>query len=150
GATSDLKHATELCRRMVTQFGMSSEIGPVYLDSDQEVFVGMEFGQSRGYSEEVAAKIDQEVRRLLDEGYAMALKAIDDNRQRFDQLVDALLAQDTLSRAEFVGLMETGVVPVIEDDTKPQAGAEIPQEEAKEEPAVELPVEPAEEHHDET
>ena len=150
GATSDLKHATELCRRMVTQFGMSSEIGPVYLDSDQEVFVGMEFGQSRGYSEEVAAKIDQEVRRLLDEGYAMALKAIDDNRERFDQLVDALLAQDTLSRAEFVGLMETGVVPVIEDDTKPQAGAEIPQEEAKEEPAVELPVEPAEEHHDET
>ena len=59
GATSDLKHATELCRRMVTQFGMSEEIGPVYLDNDQEVFVGMEFGQSRGYSEEVAARIDQ-------------------------------------------------------------------------------------------
>ena len=128
GATSDLKHATELCRRMVTQFGMSEEIGPVYLDNDQEVFVGMEFGQSRGYSEEVAARIDQEVRRLLDEGYAMALKAIDDHRERFDQLVAALLEHDTLSRAEFVGLMETGVVPVVEDDDKPRPAAAIPAE----------------------
>ena len=128
GATSDLKHATELCRRMVTQFGMSEEIGPVYLDNDQEVFVGMEFGQSRGYSEEVAARIDQEVRRLLDEGYAMALKAIDDHRERFDQLVAALLEYDTLSRAEFVGLMETGVVPVVEDDDKPRPAAAIPVE----------------------
>ena len=128
GATSDLKHATELCRRMVTQFGMSEEIGPVYLDNDQEVFVGMEFGQSRGYSEEVAARIDQEVRRLLDEGYAMALKAIDDHRERFDQLVAALLEYDTLSRAEFVGLMETGEVPVVEDDDKPRPAAAIPVE----------------------
>lgn len=121
GATSDLQHATDLCRRMVTQFGMSEKIGPVYLDNDQEVFVGMEFGQSRSYSEDVAAKIDQEVRRLLDEGYDMALKAIDDHRERFDQLVQALLEQDTLSRAEFVGLMETGVVPVVSDDDKPEA-----------------------------
>ena len=137
GATSDLKHATELCRRMVTQFGMSEEIGPVYLDNDQEVFVGMEFGQSRGYSEEVAARIDQEVRRLLDEGYAMALKAIDDHRERFDQLVAALLAHDTLSRAEFVGLMETGVVPVVEDDDKPRPAAAIPVEpEAPAQPAT--------------
>ena len=138
GATSDLKHATELCRRMVTQFGMSEEIGPVYLDNDQEVFVGMEFGQSRGYSEEVAARIDQEVRRLLDEGYAMALKAIDDHRERFDQLVAALLAHDTLSRAEFVGLMETGVVPVVEDDDKPRPAAAIPVE--PEAPAQPAPV----------
>ena len=138
GATSDLKHATELCRRMVTQFGMSEEIGPVYLDNDQEVFVGMEFGQSRGYSEEVAARIDQEVRRLLDEGYAMALKAIDDHRERFDQLVAALLAHDTLSRVEFVGLMETGVVPVVEDDDKPRPAAAIPVE--PEAPAQPAPV----------
>ena len=136
GATSDLQRATELCRRMVTQFGMSEEIGPVYLDSDQEVFVGMEFGHSRGYSEEVAAKIDQEVRRLLDEAYALALKAIDDNRERFDQLVEALLEHDTLGRAEFVGLMETGVVPVVDDNDKPQPAPEIPEEPVKEEPAA--------------
>ena len=132
GATSDLQRATELCRRMVTQFGMSDKIGPVYLDSDQEVFVGMEFGQSRGYSEEVAARIDAEVRRLLDEAYAMAVKAISDHRDRFDALVDALLKMDTVSRKEFRALMETGEIPEgLEDDDKPRAAADIPAPEQK-------------------
>ena len=132
GATSDLQRATELCRRMVTQFGMSDKIGPVYLDSDQEVFVGMEFGQSRGYSEEVAARIDAEVRRLLDEAYAMAVKAISDHRDRFDALVDALLKMDTVSRREFRALMETGEIPEgLEDDDKPRAAADIPAPEKK-------------------
>ena len=132
GATSDLQRATELCRRMVTQFGMSDKIGPVYLDSDQEVFVGMEFGQSRGYSEEVAARIDAEVRRLLDEAYAMAVKAISDHRDRFDALVDALLKMDTVSRKEFRALMETGEIPEgLEDDGKPRAAADIPAPEQK-------------------
>ena len=132
GATSDLQRATELCRRMVTQFGMSDKIGPVYLDSDQEVFVGMEFGQSRGYSEEVAARIDAEVRRLLDEAYAMAVKAISDHRDRFDALVDALLKMDTVSRKEFKALMETGEIPEgLEDDDKPRAAADIPAPEKK-------------------
>ena len=132
GATSDLQRATELCRRMVTQFGMSDKIGPVYLDSDQEVFVGMEFGQSRGYSEEVAARIDAEVRRLLDEAYAMAVKAISDHRDRFDARVDALLKMDTVSRKEFKALMETGEIPEgLEDDDKPRAAADIPAPEKK-------------------
>ena len=132
GATSDLQRATELCRRMVTQFGMSDKIGPVYLDSDQEVFVGMEFGQSRGYSEEVAARIDAEVRRLLDEAYAMAVKAISDHRDRFDALVVALLKMDTVSRKEFRALMETGEIPEgLEDDDKPRAAADIPAPENK-------------------
>ncbi len=136
GATSDLQRATELCRRMVTQFGMSDEIGPVYLDSDQEVFVGMEFGQSRGYSEEVAARIDAEVRRLLDEGYEMAVNALTAHRDRFDQLVAALLKQSTVSRKEFVALMETGEIPEGLDDDKPRLAAEIPAPEKPEEPSA--------------
>ena len=141
GATGDLQHATELSRRMVTQFGMSEKMGPVYLDSDQEVFVGMEFGHSRGYSETVAATIDQEVRRLCDEGYAAAMKIIDDNRERFDQLVAALLERETISRKEFVALMETGEIPEgIEDEDKPQ-----PEEPVKMEPAEEAPAAPCEE-----
>ena len=125
GSSSDLKRATELCRKMVTQFGMSDKLGTIYLGSDQEVFVGMEFGQSREYSEQVAAEIDAEVRRMLAECYARAKAVLSENRERLDQLVDALMAQDTLSRAEFVGLMDTGIVPVIEDDDKPgQAEAE--------------------------
>ncbi len=126
GATSDLQRATELCRRMVTQFGMSAEIGPVYLGGDQEVFVGKEYGQRANYSEEVAARIDAEVRRLLDEGYAMAKTAIEDHRDRFDQLVEALITRDTISRKEFVALMETGEIPEGLDDDKPQSAPDIP------------------------
>ena len=61
GAQSDIQRATELARQMVTKLGMSEELGTVYLGNDQEVFVGMEFGQTREYSESLAAKIDQEV-----------------------------------------------------------------------------------------
>jgi len=104
---------------MVTQFGMSEKLGPVYLDGDQEVFVGMEFGQSRGYSEEMAARIDAEVKRLLEECYQKAVDALSANRDRMEKLVDALLKYDTISRREFVTLMETGALPDIQDaDTR--------------------------------
>ncbi len=140
GSTSDLQRATELCRRMVTMFGMSEELGPVYLDSDQEVFVGMEFGQSRGYSEETAAKIDAEVKRLCQECYDMAVKALTDNREKLDLLTEALLKHETLSRQEFVTLMDTGVMPEITSANKPRSLHEI-LEESKNEPAQEEPAE---------
>ena len=138
GATSDLQRATELCRRMVTQFGMSDKIGPVYLGGDQEVFVGKEYGHRANYSEEVAARIDAEVRRLLDEGYAMAKTAIEEHRERFDQLVEALITRDTVSRKEFLALMETGEIPEGLDDDKPQPTPDIPpmeEKKAEEKPA---------------
>ncbi len=154
GATSDLKRATEMCRRMVTQFGMSEKIGPVYLDSDQEVFVGMEFGQSRGYSENVAAQIDAEVKRLLEECYQRAVDALTANRDRMDVLVEALLKYDTLSRKEFQQLMETGELPEITEEDKPRSAAQIIQESApaadQDKPngeAEEAPSQSAEESH---
>ncbi len=128
GATSDLQHATELCRRMVTMFGMSEEIGPVYLDSDQEVFVGMEFGQSRGYSEATAARIDAEVKKLCQQCYDMAVKALTENRDKLDLLTEALLQHETISRKEFVTLMDTGVMPEITDAGKPRSLHEILEE----------------------
>ncbi|MBO2517008.1 MAG: cell division protein FtsH, partial [Clostridiales bacterium] len=69
GAVSDLKRATEIIRAMVTEYGMSDELGPVYLGGGQEVFVGMEMGKSRDYSEVTASLIDKEVRTMLDECY---------------------------------------------------------------------------------
>ncbi len=133
GATSDLQRATETCRRMVTMFGMSEEIGPVYLDSDQEVFVGMEFGQSRGYSEETAARIDAEVKKLCQTCYDMAVKALTDNRDRLDLLTEALLKHETLSRQEFSALMESGEMPEITDAGKPRSLHEILEENKQEE-----------------
>ncbi|MEA5014042.1 MAG: ATP-dependent zinc metalloprotease FtsH [Candidatus Limiplasma sp.] len=111
GASSDLKRATELCRRMVTQFGMSENIGTVYLGSDQEVFVGMEFGQSREYSEQSAAAVDAEVKRIMDECYARAQKILSDHRDRLEAVVAALLERETLSRTDFVTIMEGGELP---------------------------------------
>jgi len=125
GSSSDLKRATEICRKMVTQFGMSDEIGTIYLGSDQEVFVGMEFGQSREYSEEVAARIDREVASILSKCYEKAKAILTANKERLMQLGDALLAQETLNRAEFVALMETGAVPEGLGDDKPRTAAEV-------------------------
>ena len=121
GSSSDLKRATEICRKMVTQFGMSDEIGTIYLGSDQEVFVGMEFGQTREYSEEVAARIDREVSRILEAAYARAKDILQQNRGKLDMLVDALIAQETLNRAEFVALMDEGKMPDGSDADKPRS-----------------------------
>lgn len=136
GSSSDLKRATELCRKMVTQFGMSEEIGAIYLGSDQEVFVGMEFGQSREYSEEVAAKIDREVAQMLKNCYETAKEIIRDKKERLDQLAEALLKQETLNRAEFVSLMETGGIPEGLGEDKPRTTDEVLQEAAKAPEAV--------------
>ena len=105
GSSSDLKRATEICRKMVTQFGMSDNIGTIYLGSDQEVFVGMEFGQSREYSEEVAARIDREVSEILNARYEIAKKILREKKPELDALVNALLAQETLNRADFLKIM---------------------------------------------
>ncbi len=137
GATSDLQRATEMCRRMVTMFGMSEEIGPVYLDSDQEIFVGMEFGQSRAYSEETAAKIDAEVKKLCQQCYDMAVQALTDNRDKLDLLTEALLKHETLSRQEFVALMDTGVMPEITSANKPRSLHEILEQTKAEEDTAE-------------
>ena len=133
GSSSDLKRATEICRKMVTQFGMSDNIGTIYLGSDQEVFVGMEFGQSREYSEEIAAKIDREVASILAKCYENAKKILSENKDKLEALTDALLEQETLNRAEFVSVMETGKLPETSTDDKPRTTAEILQQERPEE-----------------
>ena len=125
GSSSDLKRATEICRKMVTQFGMSENIGTIYLGSDQEVFVGMEFGQSREYSEEIAARIDREVASMLAKCYEKAKQILKENLDKLEALTDALLAQETLNRAEFVALMETGMIPEGLGEDKPRTTEEI-------------------------
>ena len=131
GSSSDLKRATEICRKMVTQFGMSENIGTIYLGSDQEVFVGMEFGQSREYSEEIAAKIDREVASILDKCYEQAKQILQDNKDKLEALTQALLAQETLNRAEFVALMDEGIMPDGSNEDKPRTTAEILAEETE-------------------
>ena len=111
GASSDIKRATELCRSMVTKYGMSDALGTMYLGSDQEVFVGMEFGQSREYSEQTAAAIDAEVKRLLEECYRRACDLLTENREKLDAVAQALLDRETLNRAEFEAVMNGNELP---------------------------------------
>ena len=111
GASSDIKRATELARRMVTQWDMSDVIGTMYLGSDQEVFVGMEFGQSREYSEQSAATIDNEIKRLIDLCYQRACELLTDNRDKLTAVAEALLNRDTLGRKEFEMVMAGEELP---------------------------------------
>ena len=115
GAANDLKRATEIARAMVTKYGMSEKLGAVYLASDQEVFVGMEFGQSREYSEETSAIIDEEVRKLLSAAYDKAVSILQAHLDQLNGLAKLLIEKETVSREEFVQFMQ----PALEAPAEP-------------------------------
>ncbi len=106
GSQSDLKRATELCRQMVTHFGMSDRIGTVYLGNDQEIFVGMEFGQAREFSEQVAAQIDAEVSSTLGACYDLATDTIREHIGKLHALAASLIEKETITREEFLSFMD--------------------------------------------
>ena len=112
GAQSDLKRATEIVRQMVTRLGMSDNMGTIYLGNDQEIFVGMEFGQSREYSEEIAAKIDREVSTTLDQCYQVAIDTIKAHMDKLHQLAAVLIEKETVGREEFLALMNREPEPI--------------------------------------
>ena len=107
GAGSDLQKATEICRRMVTQYGMSDDMGPIFLGGQQsEVFVAMEYGQQgRSYSEELAARVDREVQEKMNEAMRRATELLERNRERLDSLSALLIEKETLNRTEFEAFM---------------------------------------------
>ena len=108
GASSDLQRATDICRRMVTQYGMSDDMGPIYLGGDHdEVFLARDYGQqSRTYSEDVAARIDAEVQRKMNDALARATAVLKAHRAQLDGLSDLLVEKETIDRAEFVAFLK--------------------------------------------
>ena len=108
GASADLQHVSDLARRMVTQWGMSEKLGLVAYDSDQPVFMGMEYGnQSRGgYSQETAATIDAEIRRLIAEAHTRATKLLKENRSIMDNMSRVLVEKETIYTEEVQMLMK--------------------------------------------
>jgi cell division protease FtsH len=108
GAGNDIERATALARRMVTQFGMSESIGPMAVgDSEHEVFLGREIGQRRVVSENVAERVDGEVKRLLDEAYGTAMRMLEGNKELLETIAEALLERETLDR-EDIDLLAAG------------------------------------------
>ncbi len=106
GASSDIKHATDMVRSMVTEYGMSEELGPIFLGGDQEVFLGRNFNQTHSnFSEKVSAKIDQEMHDILDACYKRAYGILEEHRAQLDLLAQRLLESEKVDQAEFEAIM---------------------------------------------
>jgi cell division protease FtsH len=101
GAGNDLQQVTGMARQMVTRFGMS-DLGPLSLESSQgEVFLGRDWLSRSEYSEEIASRIDIQVRTIVDHCYARARRLMEDNRALIDRLVDLLVERETIDGEEF-------------------------------------------------
>ncbi len=102
GASNDIEKVSKLARKMVTRLGMSPELGPmVYGQKDELVFLGREISEQRDYSEAVAEKIDQEVKKLVNEAYTSAKEILSKYRGKLDEVANRLLEVETLSKDEF-------------------------------------------------
>ena len=107
GASQDIKQATQMARSMVTKYGMSDNVGLIcYNNDDEEVFIGRDLAHTRSYSESVAAQIDAEVKKIIDDAYAKARKMISDNRAVLDKCADLLLEKEKINREEFEALFD--------------------------------------------
>ncbi len=102
GASSDLKRATQLAREMVAKYGMSEDIGPICYDSEDEVFLGRDYGHSKQYSETTASQIDRAVEQLLKSQYDRAKALLSDNLERLKRVAEALLEHEVIDEAEFL------------------------------------------------
>ena len=100
GAENDLVEATRLARRMITRWGMGKLGLVAFKGNEQQPFLGYEVSQGRDYSEATAARIDQEVLRTIEEAHEEVRRCLTDNRDKLDQLVDALLREETVSAEE--------------------------------------------------
>ena len=112
GAANDILQATELARRMVTQFGMSDKIGAIAVgDREQEIFLGRELAQRREISERTSELVDEEVKRIIDGAYQRARDILATHRPSLDALADALLERETLEREEIMAVVSGRPLP---------------------------------------
>jgi len=97
GASNDFERATSIARDMVTRYGMTDALGPmVYAENEGEVFLGRSVTKTTTMSESTMQKVDQEVRKIIDEQYAQARKLIEDNREKIHAMAKALLEWETI------------------------------------------------------
>ena len=124
GASNDIQRASKIARKMVTEWGMSDDIGTMYLGASEEVFLGRDYQTQLNYSDEVAAKIDEEVKRILDEQYQIALQILKDNRRVMDDMVKLLYEKETIFEDEIDKLFDDPATPEIEMPVNPKKADE--------------------------
>ncbi len=129
GASNDIERASELARRMVCKWGMSTEMGPIsYGKEEEQIFLGKEFGTQKDYSENTADKIDVEVRKIIDAGLARAHGVIDEEGDALELLAQALLERETLGTDEVHELLG---YPIVKDPYGDKDGGKGGEEEPK-------------------
>jgi cell division protease FtsH len=141
GASNDFEKATELARRMVTQYGMSDTLGLIqYGRGNHQVFLGRDFGEERNYSEEIAGKIDSEVRKIIDMCYSDARTILETNWDKVERMANSLLEHETVEAEEVMAILGNKEWPkphAIEPD--PPAGIPLAASTPDTEPRVERP-----------
>jgi cell division protease FtsH len=137
GAADDIKKATDIARRMVSQWGMSEKIGPLgFEEHDQQVFLGRDIARAPDYSESTAQLIDTEVKRIVDEAWETTSGLLRDSRELLDSVATNLLDRETLNGQEFRLLLEGKDLPPPVAEERPDEAADVGEDES--EPAAGL------------
>ena len=129
GAAADIQNATSIAHDMVTRYGMSDLLGTVSYGDDGEVFVGLSYGRTRAYSEQTAGKIDDEVRRIIDEAYAACEEILREHDDKLEAVARYLLEHETMSRTQFQACMNGEPIPEDESESIFDRFAELEREE---------------------
>jgi len=117
GAQSDLERATDLVRKMITEYGMSAELGPLTFGRKQEqVFLGRDIARDRNYSEEIAFSIDKEARKIIDTCYHMAEELLDNNRDKLELVAQTLMEKETLEGKDFEELIKRDSISLVKSE----------------------------------
>ena len=142
GAQNDLERATELVRKMITEYGMSEVLGPITFGRRQEqVFLGRDISRDRNYSEEVAAAIDKEVRRIIEDAYQKTEEMLRANIDKLNVIAEALLEHETLEAAQLNQLLQEGKLTDPEAKTDSDNPALSPSQNESSEPLQQLVAE---------
>jgi len=142
GASNDFEKATELARRMVTQYGMSDTLGPIqYGRGNHQVFLGRDLGEERNYSEEIASKIDAEVRRIIESCYDRGRTLLLENWDKVERMVASLLEYETVEAEEVKAILENRPYDrgVAESETKAAPPSPVTEEPKRAEKPKRLP-----------
>jgi len=145
GASNDFERATDMARRMVTQWGMSDALGPmVYGENDGEVFLGRSVTTHKNVSEATMQKVDEEIRRIIDQQYALARKLIEQNSDKIEAMTQALLEWETLDAEQLDDIM-AGKPPRPPKPAPASQSTQPPSDAAPKAPAATTPTQPAQE-----
>lgn len=132
GAVSDLQRASDIARNMVIKFGMSDEIGPFFLGSNQELFLGKEIGHTKSYSEDLASKIDVETKKILDNAFVKAEEILKGKEEILHSVAAVLIEREKIDGEEFTKLWNGEELPPVEEVVKEEKEKSEPTEKPEE------------------